>query len=96
MPFLNRLGLPPAPSALAVETSAPDAALVASGLAPAAAPHGVAVGARGVAVSPLRPSGRARFGDEYLDVLTDGDFVDSGRAVRIVEIRGSLIVVEES
>ena len=55
----------------------------------------VAVGDRGVALSPLRPAGKARFGEAYLDVLTEGFFVDGGRPVRIVEICGSRIVVEE-
>ena len=58
-------------------------------------PFGVDVGDWGVAVSPLRPAGKARFGDRYLDVLTDGDFVERGRQVRIIEIQGSRIVVRD-
>jgi membrane-bound serine protease (ClpP class) len=58
-------------------------------------PYGVDVGDWGLAFSPLRPAGKARFGDRYLDVLTDGDFVERGRQVRIVEIQGSRIVVRD-
>ncbi|MBL7039029.1 MAG: peptidase [Pirellulaceae bacterium] len=56
---------------------------------------GIQVGDWGVAASPLRPAGKARFADHYLDVLTDGSYVDSGQQVRIIEIRGARIVVRE-
>ena len=53
------------------------------------------VGDCGVAESPLRPAGKAIFGDEYLDVVTDGLYVDRGRPVRIIQISGNRIVVRE-
>jgi membrane-bound serine protease (ClpP class) len=52
------------------------------------------VGLRGTTLSPLRPSGSARFGDRKLDVITTGQFVDSGQDVRIVESHGSRVLVE--
>jgi len=52
------------------------------------------VGLRGTTLSPLRPSGTARFGDRKLDVLTTGQFVEAGEDVRIVESHGSRVVVE--
>ncbi len=58
-------------------------------------PFGVDIGDWGVALSPLRPSGKASFGDRYLDVITDGSYVDNGRQVRIIEIQGNRIVVRE-
>ena len=95
LPIFNRLVLQPAPSE-AVSRSAgqadPDKPLPV--LAPDN-PYGVDVGDWGLALSPLRPAGKARFGDRYLDVLTDGDFVERGRQVRIVEIQGSRIVVRD-
>lgn len=65
--------------------------------APAAPPHRfpVRTGDQGTAVSPLRPAGKARFAEHYLDVVADGSFVDKGRAVRIVEISGNRVVVRE-
>jgi membrane-bound serine protease (ClpP class) len=51
------------------------------------------VGAVGVADSPLRPSGRARFGDKRVDVTTDGTFIATGTPVRIIEQSGRRIVV---
>ena len=54
-----------------------------------------AVGDQGVAQCPLRPAGKASFGAELLDVVTDGSYVESGRPVRIIQISGNRIVVRE-
>jgi len=54
----------------------------------------VSVGDAGVADSPLRPSGRAKFGDEYVDVVADG-FVESGQDIRVIEISGNRVLVRE-
>lgn len=51
------------------------------------------VGKRGYALSMLRPSGRAQIGEEVLDVVTQGEFVDSGQAVEVMEIKGNRIIV---
>jgi len=51
------------------------------------------VGQVGIAITPLRPAGRAEFGDRTLDVVTEGDFVEKGARVQILEMRGSRIVV---
>jgi membrane-bound serine protease (ClpP class) len=95
LPVLNRLVLQPgtADTVPRVRTAA-DADKPLPMLAPDN-PYGVDVGDWGLAFSPLRPAGKARFGDRYLDVLTDGDFVERGRQVRIVEIQGSRIVVRD-
>ncbi len=53
------------------------------------------LGARGTSFTPLVPSGKARFGDQLVDVLTDGEFVDRGCAVEVVEVRGHRVVVRE-
>ena len=47
----------------------------------------------GVALTPLRPAGRADFGDVRLDVVTEGDFIEKGQSVRIEAIQGNRIVV---
>jgi membrane-bound ClpP family serine protease len=54
----------------------------------------VAVGAVGQAVGVLRPSGRARFGEELLDVVSIGPIIGSGQAVRVVRTSGFSVVVE--
>jgi len=51
------------------------------------------VGEVGVAVTALRPAGRAEFGDARLDVVTEGEFIEKGQAVRIEAVRGNRIVV---
>jgi membrane-bound serine protease (ClpP class) len=55
----------------------------------------VQVGDWGIAESPLRPAGKVRFAEHYVDVVTDGSFVDKGRQVRVVEISGNRVVVRE-
>jgi membrane-bound serine protease (ClpP class) len=53
------------------------------------------LGQTGVAVSPLHPGGKARFGDELLDVVTQGEMVAVGRPVRVIGHTGSDAIVEE-
>ncbi|MFV2070336.1 MAG: nodulation protein NfeD [Pirellulales bacterium] len=55
----------------------------------------VQVGDWGTAESLLRPAGKVRFEDHYVDVVTDGSFVEPGRPVRIIEISGNRVVVRE-
>ena len=50
-------------------------------------------GRTGKVVTSLRPVGKAEFDGEILEVQTDGEFVDSGSAIRIVEVRGNRIIV---
>lgn len=51
------------------------------------------LGAAGVAISFLRPAGVAAFGDQRVDVLTEGDFVPSGTPVRVTRVEGARIFV---
>jgi membrane-bound serine protease (ClpP class) len=53
------------------------------------------IGQIGVAISPLYPGGKAQFGDQILDVLTQGEMVEKGRPVKIIGHTGSDAVVEE-
>ena len=55
--------------------------------------HRHLVGKEGVARTPLRPSGVAVFGDERVDVLTEGERVDPGARVRVVAVKGNRVVV---
>ena len=54
------------------------------------------VGRTGTALTPLHPAGAARFDGERLDVVTGGEFLPAGTGVRIIEARGSRIVVQKS
>jgi membrane-bound serine protease (ClpP class) len=54
------------------------------------------VGDLGTASTPLRPAGAVRFGDEYVDVVTEGGFIEEGAEVRIVKISANRVVVRET
>jgi membrane-bound serine protease (ClpP class) len=52
------------------------------------------VGQRGEALTQLRPAGRARFGDDTVDVVTEGAFVERGARVEVLRVAGSRVVVQ--
>lgn len=54
----------------------------------------VKIGDLGTATTTLRPAGKARFGGELHDVVTLGDFITEGSAVRVLETDGVRVVVE--
>jgi membrane-bound serine protease (ClpP class) len=54
----------------------------------------VKTGDVGEATTTLRPAGKARFGSEVHDVVTNGGFIDAGAGVKIVEVDGMRVVVE--
>jgi len=56
------------------------------------APH-LGIGDQGETITSLRPSGKARFGDEILDVISEGDFLDASQPIRIIQRQGNRIVV---
>ena len=59
----------------------------------AAIPRADLVGQDGVAVTDLRPAGTAQIGQERVDVVTEGEYVPQGRAVRVVRSEGYRHVV---
>lgn len=52
------------------------------------------LGKTGVALSTLRPGGKAQFGDEILDVVTEGDLIEKGSPVRVIGSSGAEAVVQ--
>jgi membrane-bound serine protease (ClpP class) len=52
------------------------------------------LGAIGVAATPLRPAGKVQFGEQFLDVVSDGPYVVPGARVQVVEIEGRRVVVK--
>jgi membrane-bound ClpP family serine protease len=85
IPYANRLVLsPPGEENIPTTTGTEDSAAHASFL-----------GAIGVAATTLRPAGKARFGDDFLDVIAEGDYVDPGSRVQVIEIEGNRIVVKQ-
>lgn len=59
----------------------------------ASAPRLDLVGHVGTAVTDLRPSGTAEFGDERIDVVTEGDWIERGTPVVVVRAEGYRHVV---
>ncbi len=51
-------------------------------------------GATGTAVTLLRPAGIAEIGRERCDVVSSGEFIPAGTAIRVIQVEGSRIVVE--
>jgi len=52
------------------------------------------LGTTGVAETNLRPSGKGRFGEQLIDVVTEGDLIQKGAAITITEVQGSRVVVK--
>ncbi|MEZ6060509.1 MAG: NfeD family protein [Planctomycetaceae bacterium] len=90
IPFLNRLILTP-PGYVAADENSPhlNPELLNSGLA--AGP--VTVGQRGIASSTLRPSGKGSFGEQFLDVVSDGAYIDHGTLIEVIRVSGNRVVV---
>lgn len=51
------------------------------------------LGQRGVTVTQLTPCGKARFGDQLVDVLSEGDAIPAGTPIAVVEVQGNEVVV---
>ncbi|MFH2006489.1 MAG: NfeD family protein [bacterium] len=53
------------------------------------------LGRRGVAYTMLRPAGVAEFGEERVEVETDGDYIAKGAPVIVTAVEMGRVVVEE-
>jgi len=53
------------------------------------------LGAIGTTNTPLRPAGVVRFGDKFVDVVSDGGFIPAGTRVQVAVVEGTRIVVKE-
>jgi membrane-bound serine protease (ClpP class) len=85
VPYANRLLLaPPGEGPEAAEPVLPGAT-EAAGL----------LGAVGTTNTALRPAGVVRFGDKFVDVVSDGGFVPAGTRVQVIAVEGTRIVVKE-
>jgi len=63
--------------------------------APAIETVAVQAGDRGVALSILRPAGVARIRGERRDVVTQGEMIEKGAALEVLDVRGNHIVVRQ-
>jgi membrane-bound ClpP family serine protease len=52
------------------------------------------IGDEGKTISTLRPIGKAEFNSQQVEVKTSGDYLDSGKRIRITQILANQIIVE--
>jgi membrane-bound serine protease (ClpP class) len=55
----------------------------------------LAVGARGICTSDLRPSGRAMIEGTLVDVLSEGDYVEAQTEISVIRIEGNIVTVRK-
>mgnify|MGYP001820358270 CR=1 FL=1 len=87
-----RMMLPHVPLFRGLVMEAPDEAVISE--SEKLADFNYLLGKTGTATTPLRPSGKARFGDQVVQVVSDGTAVSQGDAVRVCEVYGAKVVVE--
>jgi len=49
----------------------------------------------GVTLTVLRPTGIGQFDGRRVDIIADGEFIEPQRTVKVIEARGSRIVVRQ-
>ena len=52
------------------------------------------IGKKGIAVTPLRPSGIAEVNGKKLNVITGGEYIESNAKIKIIDVEGNKIIVE--
>jgi membrane-bound serine protease (ClpP class) len=89
LPFFESMVLSP-PGSNTAETAEPR-------LRPESPPDsgGISVGQQGVALSILRPAGKAQMGDRVIDVVSDGPYIPAGSTIEVVSAGRSRIVVRQ-
>jgi membrane-bound ClpP family serine protease len=51
------------------------------------------LGQVGMTISPLVPAGKARFGNEFVSVISDGDIISKGTPVKVTRVTGNRVEV---
>ena len=52
------------------------------------------VGKHGEVLTALRPAGTIKIDGKRVDAVSDGQFIDKGATIQVIEVRGSRVVVE--
>lgn len=52
------------------------------------------VGKEGVAITDLRPSGIGEFGGQNFDIISEGQYILKGTAIKIHQVQGSKVIVK--
>ena len=96
VPILLLLGFkvfPHTPIGRRLILSAPDRSEVARGSDVSSEPLHDLVGREGTAVSTLRPAGVVEIDGRRVDVVTEGEWIDAGRTIVVMEVEGNRAVV---
>jgi membrane-bound serine protease (ClpP class) len=78
---------------LFLSSSSPAGPSIASVVTELGAAAKVSAGESGVALSILRPSGRAEISGGVFDVMTNGEFLEAGTKIRVLAVNGQNIIV---
>jgi len=49
----------------------------------------------GFAITKLRPAGQAKFEDAVVDVVAEGEFIEKGQKIKIIQIQGNKVVIRK-
>ena len=80
----------------ALMTSNPSGPSLATGQREFTGAAHLSPGMEGTALSILRPSGKARFGGQTVDVVTEGDFIPPNTPITVVQADGMRVVVRRA
>jgi membrane-bound serine protease (ClpP class) len=61
----------------------------------AAATHPELLGQEGVALTTLRPAGIADIGGERVDVVAEGNWIEDGAPIKVIDVEGTRVTVRE-
>jgi membrane-bound ClpP family serine protease len=87
IPIANRLVLVPATEKAELADEPP--------ALPGVEESAALLGAVGTAATELRPAGMAKFGERFVDVVTEGSFIPAGSKVQVIEVEANKLVVKE-
>jgi membrane-bound serine protease (ClpP class) len=80
----------------ALMDSSPSGPSLASAPRKFAMPLTLTPGMQGTAVTVLRPSGKARFADHVVDVITEGEFIAPQTPVTVIQADGMRVIVRSA
>ncbi len=52
------------------------------------------LGRKGIAITPLRPSGIADISGNRLDVITSGEYISAGTSITVIRVEGVRVIVK--
>ncbi len=94
LPVLNRLILKSTPPQFATGIATADRSTAHVSGDEAVGQGRIQPGAKGRAITELRPTGRAEIDGQIIDVITQGEWIEPDSPIQVLEVQGNRIVVE--